>query len=91
MNVHFFYLKRRNKYLVSVPSAILHVIKLPFWFFQIRETCHIFISSTLFLCVYFLFIYLWLCWVFDVTLGLSLVAVHRLLIAVASLVVEHRL
>ena len=29
------------------------------------------------------FIYLWLCWVF--------VAVHRLLIAVASLVVEHRL
>ena len=87
----FVYLKRENKYLVSVPSTILHVIKLPFWSFQIRETCLIFISSTLCVCVYFLFTCLWLCWVFVVILGLSLVAVHGLLIAVASLVAEHRL
>ena len=43
----------------------------------------------------YLFIY-WLCWVFIVAHGLSPVAatgvvVYRLLIAVASLVVEHRL
>ena len=47
-----------------------------------------------------LFIYLWLCWVFVAARGLSLVAVsggwlfvvlRRLLIAVASLVAEHRL
>ena len=51
----------------------------------------------LFVC---LFIYLWLCWVFVAARGLSLVAVsggllfiavHSLLIAVASLVAEHRL
>ena len=36
------------------------------------------------------FIYVWLCWVFVVTLGLSLVAVGRLLTAVASLVAGHR-
>ena len=46
-----------------------------------------------------LFIYFWLCWVFIIAQGLSLVAasgdysvvmVHGLLIAVASLVSEHR-
>ena len=47
----------------------------------------------------YLFIYFWLCWVFVAARGLSLVAasgdysvaVHGLLIAVASLVAEHRL
>ena len=47
-----------------------------------------------------LFIYFWLCWVFVAAHGLSLVVasrgyssvvVHRLLIAVASLVAEHGL
>ena len=47
-----------------------------------------------------LFIYFWLCWVFVATRGLSLVggergllfvALRRLLIAVASLTVEHGL
>ena len=33
----------------------------------------------------------WLCWVFVAARGLSLVAVHGLLIAVASLVAEHGL
>ena len=37
------------------------------------------------------FIYFWLLWVFGAALRLSLVAVCRLLIARASLVVEHRL
>ena len=49
---------------------------------------------------HYLFIYFWLCWVFFAACGLSLVAesgscslvaVHGLLIAVASLVAEHRL
>ena len=35
------------------------------------------------------FVYLWLCRVFITALGLSLVAVCRLLIAVTSLVAEH--
>ena len=48
----------------------------------------------------FKFIYFWLCWVFFAASrlslvvgsgGYSLVALHRLLIAVASLIVEHRL
>ena len=47
-----------------------------------------------------MFIYFWLCWVFAAAFRLSLVAVnrgyclvamHELLIVVASLVVEHRL
>ena len=39
-----------------------------------------------------IFIYLfWLCWVFVAVHGLSLVAAPGLLIAVASLVAEHRL
>ena len=38
-----------------------------------------------------LFIYIWLCWVFIAAHGLSLVAVRGLLIAVASLVAEHKL
>ena len=38
-----------------------------------------------------LFIYFWLRWVFVAAHGLSLVAVSGLLIAVASLVVEHGL
>ena len=33
----------------------------------------------------------WLCWVFIVACGLSLVAARRLLIVVASVVAEHRL
>ena len=33
----------------------------------------------------------WLCWVFVAMLGLSLFAVHGLLIAAAPLVAEHRL
>ena len=37
----------------------------------------------LFLCIYF-----WLCWVFIASLGLSLVAVHRLLIEAAFPVAE---
>ena len=39
----------------------------------------------------FLFIYFWLHWVFIEALGLSLVAVCRLLISAASLVAKHRL
>ena len=39
----------------------------------------------------YLFIYLRLCWVFVAARGLSLVVVCGLLIAVASLVAEHRL
>ena len=39
----------------------------------------------------YLFIYFWLRWVFVAAQGLLLVAVHGLLIAVASLVAEHRL
>ena len=34
-------------------------------------------------------IYIWLHWVFVAARGLSLVAAHRFLIAVASLIVEH--
>ena len=37
------------------------------------------------------FIYFWLLWVFVAAHGLSLVAASGLLIAVASLVAEHRL
>ena len=36
-------------------------------------------------------IYFWLCWVFVAPHGLPLVAVHGLLIAVASIVAEHGL
>ena len=43
--------------------------------------------SIFFKCV---FIYLWLCWVFIAAWS-TLVAVHKLLIAVASLVAEHGL
>ena len=54
-------------------------------------------SLSFFVCVYN---YFWLCWVFVAACGLflvvvsrdfSLVAVHRLLLAVASLIVEIRL
>ena len=57
------------------------------------ETC---IYSYLFI---YLFIYLWLCWVFVAVCGLFsscgewgllFIAVHGLLIAVASLVAEHK-
>ena len=49
--------------------------------------------------ILYLFIYFWLCWVFVASFfsllvesrGYCLVAVHRLLIAVTSVVVEHRL
>ena len=49
--------------------------------------------------IYLFYFYFWLCWVFVAARGLSLVAasgdysvaVHGLLIAVASLVAEHRL
>jgi len=37
------------------------------------------------------FIYLWLCWVIITAYRLSLVVMRRLLIAVASLMVEHGL
>ena len=37
------------------------------------------------------FVSFWLCRVFSAVSGLSLVALHGLLIAVASLVVEHQL
>ena len=37
------------------------------------------------------FIYSWLCWVFTDVQAFSLVVLHRLLIAVASLFVEHGL
>ena len=39
----------------------------------------------------FIYFYFWLHWVFVAARGLSLVAARGLLIAVASLVVEHRL
>ena len=49
------------------------------------------IPQILFICYYyFKYIYFWLCWVFVAVCGLSLVVVSRLLIAVASLVAEHR-
>ena len=41
--------------------------------------------------IYHLVICFWLCWVFLVAWGLPLVAMQRLLIAVTSLVAEHRL
>ena len=53
--------------------------------------------------VFYLLIYFWLCWVFAAVLGLSLVAANRgrlgaalpvvlrLLVLVATLVLEHRL
>ena len=62
---------------------------------------HIYMYLFFFFLFYFdLFIYLWLCWVFVAACGLSLVAASRgysfvavrgLLIAVASLIVEHGL
>ena len=39
--------------------------------------------------IFFFFFSFFLCWVFVAAGGLSLVAVHGLLIAVASLVAEH--
>ena len=39
----------------------------------------------------YLFVYVWLLWVFPDARGLSLVAVHGLLVVVASFVPEHRL
>ena len=57
-------------------------------------------DSHLYIFFFNLFIYFWLCWVFVAVHGISLVggergllfiAVRRLLIAVASLVAEHRL
>ena len=39
----------------------------------------------------YLFIHVWLLWVFTDARGLSLVAVHGLLVGVASFVTEHRL
>ena len=38
-----------------------------------------------------IFISFWLCWLFVATHGLSLVAVHGLLVVVTSLVAEHGL
>ena len=55
---------------------------------------------TMFLAVFYLFIYFWLRWVFVAARGLSsscgewvllFIVVRKLLIAVASLVVEHGL
>ena len=60
---------------------------------------YIYIYLFIYLYIY-LFIYFWLCWIFIVAHGLSLVvmsggcslvALHGLLIVVASLVAEHRL
>ena len=56
-------------------------------------------DSSFFKIFIYLFIYFWLCWVFVAACGLSLVVASRdysllwcqLLIAVASLVVEHGL
>ena len=39
----------------------------------------------------FIYLNFWLCWVFTVVHGLSLVAVGGLFTVMASLVVEHRL
>ena len=39
----------------------------------------------------YVLVYLWLCCVFVAVCGVSLAAVHRLLIVVVSLVAEHRL
>ena len=48
-----------------------------------------FLSS--FINLFILFIYFWLCWDLVVARGLSLVVVRGLLIALTSLVAEHRL
>ena len=53
-------------------------------------------NETLYINLFILFIYFWLCWVFVAfsscsEQGLLFVAVHELLIAVASLVPEHGL
>ena len=49
-------------------------------------------GKTIFLKIYYLlFIYFWLRWVFVAARGLSIVAVHGLLIVVTSLVVQQRL
>ena len=52
-----------------------------------------FLNSVLkfFFFFFILFLYLWLCWVFVAARASSLFAALRLLIVVASLVVEHRL
>ena len=54
---------------------------------------HIFLILLYFLKILFiyLFIYLWTCWISLSAQGPSLVAAHGLLIAVVSLVAEHRL
>ena len=48
----------------------------------------LFLFKIIFILFYFMY---WLCWVFIVACGLSLVAARRLLIVVASVVAEHRL
>ena len=65
-----------------------------FFFFVINAPTFYSICSMRFLIFLYKFIYLfifWLCWVFIAARGLSLVAACRLLITVASLVVEHGL
>ena len=53
------------------------------WWTSVPKNHFVWAGCQFLLFIYFLLIYFWLCWVF--------VAVHRLLIAVASLVVEHGL
>ena len=45
----------------------------------------------LFIVFYFITLFFWLCWVFIAVHGLSVVVLSRLLIAVVSLVAEHKL
>ena len=68
--------------------------------FQWRVNFFFFFKILCFIEYFFLKIYLWLCWVFLAALGPSsasahegyiLVVMHRVLIVVVSLLVEHRL
>ena len=92
------------KFNLYIPVSISSSVHLPR--FQKSEvptrglctTCSVFLACSFFKKKKFiyLFIYFWLCccvWAFSscVEQGLLFVAVHRLLIAVASLVVEHGL
>ena len=51
----------------------------------------VYVSALSFFFNLFNLFYFWLRWVFVAACGLFLVAVHRLLIVVASLIAEHRL
>ena len=62
------------------------------WFFKFTFCCHCWQAHTV-LFIYLLHscIWFWLYWVFVAASGFSLVAVHGPLIAVVSLLAEHRL